>query len=673
MEKTIQNIPFLRIVIALAFGIYLGSAFPVINTYFTLITIFIFTSTAFIINKIYKFSLQTIFGITITIIFIATGFYLYNEYNQKPIFYEDGIFDATILEQPQEKANSYQTVANINFIKKDNIEILTNEQVIIYFSKENIIENLQPGNVILFNRNPQQIKNFGNPYEFDYKKYLERKKIYRQVYLNNQNWEITSTKKNSIVITAGKTRQKLLNIYQKLPIDENELEILSALTLGYKRDLDPETKRVFSSAGAMHVLAVSGLHVGIIFWIIIFMFGYLRKQKSGRIIFAIISIVSLWGYAFLTGLSPSVMRATTMFTIFIFSETIQRRSNIYNSLAASAFILLIINPNNLFETGFQLSFSAVFGIVFLQPKLSSIITIKGKIPLFFWNLLCISIAAQISTVPFTLYYFGQFPSYFWLTNIIIIPAITVLIPLGILLLFISSVPIIANIIATIVNSIIKFIFYLLTYIEQLPYSVLNTSISTTQEILLIILIITFFIILKYKRIIYLQLALLCVFFFTFYSAYQSFTFRNKNELIVYNNSENATLELIHGKYNFIVTEKELQKDDQTTKAIELTSRKRKLFQPQYLTFNDSVINNHLYLQNGVIYFEGKVIIVENHERYNQINSPCIVLNPPRKLKNNIDIHNSEIIITNKSYLNNTNNNNPVNQYATLETAFRKIW
>ena len=583
------------------------------------------------------------------------------------------MFEATILESPQEKTNSFQSVAKITSFISNETFIPANEQVIAYFSKTSEAKNLTPGSIILFNSNPQQIKNFGNPYEFDYKKYLERKKIYRQVYLDENSWLATKYQQKSIIVIAEKTRQKLLNIYQKLPIDEKEFEILSALTLGYKRDLDPETKRVFSSAGAMHVLAVSGLHVGIIFWIIIIMFGYLRKQKSGRIIFTIISILTLWGYAFITGLSPSVMRAASMFSILILGETLQRKPNIYNSLAASAFILLLINPNNLFESGFQLSYSAVFGIVFLQPKLSSLLSIEHKIPKFFWDLLCVSIAAQIATVPFILYYFGQFPMYFWLTNMIIIPAVMVLIPFGMFLLFISFIPIIANFSAVVVNSIIKSIYFLLSHIELLPYSVLNVAITRSQQIFLIVIILTFFLILKSKKIIYLHFAFLAITIFIGLTIFQNIKYQNKNELIVYNNPDNATLQLIRGKINFIVSENEINADDQVKKAIGNTILKRKLFQPQYFTFNDTIVSNDIYIGNGIIYFEGKTILVGNHEINGKIINPDMILNPSFSVNVNFNDGNRDIILTNRIYNNSVTNNETAAHYKAFETAYRKIW
>ncbi len=627
-----------------------------------------------IIQRIYTFRLQIIFGIIINLFFLITGIYIFQAYNRKPNFYEDGYFTATLLDLPQEKTNSYEAVAKINTFTRNDTAFHTHEQIIIYFSKENDLNNLQPGNILLFKTNPQRIKNFGNPYEFDYRKYLERKKIYRQVYLNEKSWIKTKYTRNSLPLLAERTRQKLLNIYKELPIDNRELEILSALTLGYKRDLDPETKHVFSSAGAMHVLAVSGLHVGIIFWIIVLLLGYLRKHKNGRIIFTTVAIFLLWCYAFITGLSPSVTRATTMFSIFILGETLHRKSNVYNSLAASAFFLLLINPNNLFETGFQLSYSAVFGIAYLQPKISSPIKVKNKILLFFRDLLTVSIAAQITTTPFTLYYFGQFPSYFWLTNLIIIPAIMVLIPLGIFLLVISGVPVLSGITSLIINAMIKFIFHLLSYIEQLPFSVLHITISETQQIILIAIALTFFILIKYKRTFYLHLTLVETLILIFTIIFQNISNLNKNELIIYNNTENATLELIHNKLSFVISEKDLMADDRIQSAIKQTAQKRHLMSPQFFTVNDTVVNQFLFLKNGIVYFEGKTVIFggnqNNDEKYIH---PDIIINPVKTAGIKPNYTNEEIVITNKRFILNGDINKIPSHNTTFETAFRKIW
>lgn len=636
MEKSVQQIPFLRPTVLLAFGILIGSIldFPI------LLLLTISASLFFIllfINKNYTFRIFTLFGIGIHLLFIFIGLLIYEIYNTRPVFIENGNYTATILEKPQEKKNSYKSVIKLSTIKNDSTIFQSNEKILIYFEKHNRAKKLIPGDNIIFSTTPQQIKNYGNPFEFDYKKYLERKKIYRQLYLATNSWQYSeSTSKPTLTIRAEQFREKLLEIYRSQKLGKNELEILSALTLGYKRDLDPETKRVFSASGAMHILAVSGLHVGIIFWVITLLFGFLRKQNTGRLLFVIISIVLLWSYAFITGLSPSVMRASTMFSIFVIGENISRKPNSYNSLAASAMFLLLFNPNNLFEVGFQLSYSAVFGILFLQSKLSKLITVNNKFLKFFWTLLTVSIAAQISTFPLTAFYFNQFPTYFWITNLIIIPAVMVLIPLGISLLIFAKVPILSVIISSVVQFIIKWCYIILSQIEQFPFSVHEISVHTIQLFFLLGALFSLYLFLKSYRVKYLKAILA----FVLSISISSFALQNQTnrttKIIVYNNPKNPTIQLIRGKTNYIFSEQKLKNPSNILNAIKNTNLKLRLDYPTLCTFNDSVKNEFLLLKKRVLIFEGKTILFnKNLSNFEKSISADLIINPKsfNRLKN----------------------------------------
>lgn len=264
MERTFQNIPFLRITIALAVGIISGSHFHV-NPYLCLLLLTLTLILLVLLNLKYKYGFNRFFGPGIHFFFIIAGILVTQFNNQKPVFAEKGIYTATIVETPLEKANSWKSIAKIEEVSHSDTVFLINETVIVYFAKNDLIKELQAGDVIVFDTPPQQVENKNNPYEFDYKKYLERNRIYRQVYLSTEHWEKTGEKNLTLICKAELMREKLLQIYRKQALDENELEILSALTLGYKRELDPETKRIFTSSGTMHVLAVSGLHIAIVF------------------------------------------------------------------------------------------------------------------------------------------------------------------------------------------------------------------------------------------------------------------------------------------------------------------------------------------------------------------------------------------------------------------------
>ncbi len=674
MEKTIQQIPFLRSTILLAFGIYISQIIDFKISVLLTISITLFF-VLLLINRNYTFRNSLFLGTGIHMLFILIGILIFEIYNTKPNFIEDSIYSATILEKPQEKRNSYKSVIKLSGVKNGSTLFQSNEKILVYFEKHNRVKKLNPGDNIIFSNSPQQIKNYGNPFEFDYKKYLQRKKIYRQLYLAANNWKNTPTTLSpTITIRAEQFREKLLDIYRSQNLGKNELEILSALTLGYKRDLDPETKRVFSASGAMHILAVSGLHVGIVFWVITMFFGFLRKQKQGRILFVIVSVILLWAYAFITGLSPSVMRASTMFTIFVIGENINRKPNSYNSLAASAMFLLLFNPNNLFEVGFQLSYSAVFGILFLQPKFSKLITVKNKFLKFFWTLFTISIAAQIATFPITTFYFNQFPTYFWITNLIIIPAVMVLIPLGISLLIVAKVSILSTIISALLQFIIKWCYIILAQIEQLPFSVCEVSVHQIQLILLLGVLFSFYLFLKSYRVKFVKVTLVFVLFTAISSLALQIIQNKTTQIIVYNNPANSTIQLIRGRTNFVISEFKLEDSSNILNMLKNTNLNLNLDCPTFFTQNDSVKNNFLIIKNSILIFEGKTILFNKNISGLKKSIPLnIIVNP--KQYNNLESRISEsttIIYDKKTYRKENNGFNRIFQTSKLG-AFVKNW
>ena len=673
MKQTLQNIPFLRITIALTIGIVTGNYFHLNQT-----LIFAFLGVLLIgllwLNKNYRYTFNIYFGLGIQIFFVLVGILITQQHNQKPELFEKGTFMAVVLETPLEKQNSYKSLLQIEAVSYSDSILPTKETVIAYFSKTDSIAELTAGDIIVFDNPPQTIENSNNPYEFDYKNYLEKKLIYRQVYIPANNFLKTRQTKKSISIWAEQTREKLLQIYRSQPIDETEFEILSALTLGYKRELEPETKRIFSASGASHVLAVSGLHIGIVFYLITLFFGFLRRIKNGRFLFMLISITTLWTYAFITGMSPSVMRAATMFSIFAIGENLNRRSNIYNLLAASAIILLLINPNNLFDIGFQLSYTAVFGIVFLQPKLDKMIFVRNKILKFFWMLVTVSLAAQIATFPITSYYFGQFPTYFWLTNTFIIPAVMVLIPIGILLLFVSTVPVISTILAFLLNYILKITYFLLSSIYQLPFSVFNISIEPYQFLFLITTVGFAFVFIKNQKIFYLKASLFSIFVVLFTTIVLTIYQLKQTEIIVYNTGKNTAIQLINGKLNYIVTNEKLTNEEKWFHPGNITSRALRLNPPVFVESQDSISNEYLKMKNKFFIFGGKSFSFNqnlNESKNNKL--PDFIINPTFPDAGIVDSKRNTIIITNKSFFTKKHSFPGEIHNTAIKGAFRKKW
>ena len=564
----------------------------------------------FALNLKYSYSSAIYFGLFVHLFFILTGILITTVNNKTPVFHEQGIYSAILLEKPQEKTNSYKSRAEITAVFKNDSIIGTSEKIIIYFAKDSVVKGLQAGQVILIGKTPQtiNINNKGNPYEFDYRKYLSLQKIYRQVFVSDKDWQTTGKSVFSLSSSAEKIRDKLLDIYRTQKIDSTEFEILAALTLGYTRELDPETKQVFSQSGTMHVLSVSGLHVAIIFWVINLLFGFFKKFKNGKAVFTIVTLSLLWFYAFITGLSPSVLRSTAMFSIFILGENLQRKPQIYNSLAASAFILLLINPNNLFDVGFQLSYAALFGIVFLQPKFENLIKIQHKTGKYFWSLLTVSFAAQITTFPITTWYFGQFPTYFWLSNLFIIPAVAFLTPAGIGLLFVSKFPFISGIVSFIVNYSIKIVFSLLEMVDRLPFAVLQSDISLPGLIFLGCAFFTIFVFLENGSVNYLKSFLLFILFLSISSFYIDFNQRNSKQVIVYNYPENPMLHILSGKDNYLISEKKIDTGQLYFEPFLPVVKKMKLNPPVFLCACDTFSDNRIKLNDRLIGFNDKIIV-----------------------------------------------------------------
>jgi competence protein ComEC len=363
-----------------------------------------------------------------------------------------------------------------------------------------------------------------------------------------------------------------------------------------------------------------------------------------------------------------------MFSIFVVGDNLNRRSNTYNSLAASALLLFLINPNNLFEVGFQLSYSAVFGIVFLQPRLSKLIRLNNKVLRFFWSLLTVSIAAQIATFPLTTFYFNQFPTYFCITNLIVIPAVMILIPMGMMLLIFSTVAVISGFLSYILQFLIETIYGILQYIEHLPHSTGEISIQPTELILLLGILLSGFLLIHSFKASYIKVMLLFLLAFCTSALVFKINQLNKREIIVYNTPHNLTAQLICGKENIIISESQIEENDNIQNIIQNTNRKLKLNSPLFLTQNDSVSNNHFYYKKGLIIFNKKIFLF-NPEISNLSTtiSPNLLIVGERCNLSEETVSTSTSTITNKRYFHSKITNSKQFHNTTTQGAFIENW
>lgn len=549
-EKFLHQTPFFRFILPLIAGILFQINFQLIgDSLHYILYSFILVTILFIILKLpTSFLLNKVWGLLASLTLFVLGMQLI-QFKQKSENYfnnTEHTFIATIIEQPEEKANSVKTILKINLLK-DSLKWKENDsRILCYFQKDSSALNLKLGDQIITRTYLNDITFSGNPYTFNYKNYLKYKEIYNQCYIKTNRYKITAHNQGSkIRLLSNKIRLNLLNIYKNNNIKGDDLSVLAALTLGYKSELTPEIKESFSASGAMHILAVSGLHVGIIFIILCKLLFFLNKNKYGKILQSLIIIIVLFFYAFLTGLSDSVLRATIMFTFISIGKMFTRQVNIYNTISASAFILLIINPYSIMNVGFQLSYAAVISIVFFQPKIYSLLNFRRTIPDYIWQLITVAIAAQIGTFPITLHYFNQFPVYFILSNIIIIPLAIIIIYIAIVLFTISF----SKILTFYVSIVLKYVTHTLNncvnIIEQLPFSKIDHILVDHYQILiLLVIIITVSFFMITKRINYFRYAILLLSGFIIYNIVSTYLRSKESVFTVHNVSGISAIDYI---------------------------------------------------------------------------------------------------------------------------------
>lgn len=455
-------------------------------------------------------------------------------------------YTAIIIDLPQKKARSYAYKVRL----KDSGKV-----IICYFSDDNISENLKVGDTFTFFSQVQPFKSRGNLDEFNYARYMYNKGYSGMTFVRPDRWEKEEASSNNLFIKAAQCRQYILIMYESLDLTIDEYAMLSALTLGYTDALSDEVVESFRATGVAHILAVSGMHVMIIFIVITSLLGFVSQHSKYYWIKQVIIILSLWTYVFVIGFPPSALRACIMLTVFCVASIGKVRSYSYNTLFVTAFLMLVWNPLWLFDIGFQLSFLAVLSMLFFMPIFSKIVPVRNKYLRYFRDIFNVSFSVQLGVFPLCLYYFGTFPVYFFITNLIIIPLITLAIYNAVLILFLSVVGLFNASVASLLCYLPIQLFKLLvqgttavsSFFEHLPFASLQgLKPSFIGLILLWIIVISmssFFIKRKPKALI---ASLICVLVFIGLGIKR--TIDKKNTLVVYNRAK-STQVIYHTGYS----------------------------------------------------------------------------------------------------------------------------
>ncbi|MDR6781704.1 competence protein ComEC [Pedobacter africanus] len=344
----------------------------------------------------------------------------------------------------------------------------------------------------------------GSPAEFDVKSWLASRNIYHQTFLKQTDLvKLNSNNGHSLIRYALKLREKQVAFYRKIIKNEEAFALVATLILGYRSDLSTETLNIYSKTGTIHALSVSGMHVGLIYLVLNWMLFFLNGSRTLKYIKTLLILILIWAYSLLTGFSPSILRSAIMLSVFIIARLFDKRANSYNVIAFAAFCLLLYNPFLIWDIGFQLSFLAVLGLMYLQPDIYAWLAFKNPLLDKIWAATTMSAAAQLTTYPLSIYYFHQFPLCFLISNLFIMIPVTLILYIGIITLLFKI-----ECLGPLLEALIRFTNTGLNKIAELPFSgISGIWISKTELLLLCVTIICFVMAMQHyqKRLLFVSL------------------------------------------------------------------------------------------------------------------------------------------------------------------------
>ncbi len=555
--------PFLRLVMAFSVGIVLGghltSLRPVMV--FGVMTGLLLVE-ALLIRFRKSYRRLWISGILMLMLFVLAGYLRTRalEVGEVPdASVSEGYYLATVSELPTERDRSVRVLLELRGFLEEDGERPIAGKVMAYLEKTDAALELDYGEMLAFRAPIEAVAPPLNPEEFDYRTYLLRRGVAGRVYLKGGDWLAVGVNDgNPLLAFALRLRASLLAVLQRNGITEDEFGVGAAILLGYDDSLPAQVRQNYVAAGAMHILCVSGMHVGIIYMLASFVLGLMGKGRKREAFKRVLLLLLIWFYALLTGLSPSILRSTFMITLLVFGTLVHRKGFTLNSMAASAFLLLLANPNNLYAVGFQLSYAAVTGIFLLQRPIYQWFFVQNKLLDKAWEITAVSLAAQVATMPFTVYYFQQCTPYFWLSNLLMTPASFVVILTGMFLFLVSWVPWLSGWVGTLLWGGLRGMNGIVSWIERLPLSVIKGLYMNDLEFalsLLLLLLVMLWVQLGKKRM--LKELLVVGVAFVLVMAFRSERAARQQRMAVYALRNHTAVDFVEGTSHLLLCDEAL--------------------------------------------------------------------------------------------------------------------
>lgn len=626
--------PMLRLLLFLVLGIVISGFFPDGNEWYYILSCFFIILFAVMVVAVHmriSYAYRWGIGIVIGLLFTIIGVFLVKSQTQNiPKFTttHPTALLVNVIDNPTVTQQTVKAVVEIKGSESDTLNMLKTIRVLVYFEKSLQSHDIIYGDDLIVSGVLKTPTKPLNPLEFDYGKYLERGKIHYVTYVKTGCWEkVGYSPANYIIAFAGKLRQKLLSLLAENGMDKDDYSVAAAIILGYDDTMEQNIRQNYVRAGAMHILCVSGLHVGIIFLVVNFLLGISLRGVKTEIPKAILLLLTIWFYAVITGLSPSVQRAAIMLSVIIIGNLIKRNKDTYNSIAASALLLLISDPMLIYNIGFQLSYAAVAGIVTFQKPLYNMFYIKNMFLDKIWEITALAFSAQLATFPLAIYYFHFFPSWFWLTNLFTFPLSFAIIIAGFVFMILSWIPVAGVAAGTIVAGLIYILNLLIDAVKYLPYSGIDgVYFSIPMLIVVYLFVISVFMVLfarKYNHIKYVVVLILLIIGINFYHTKVD----NNPSIAVFSVRNHMVLAAITEDKSIIISDTLVTNDCSI-----LEYNLKNYFSKRGIALSENIVSvdkncddNIFYLKDNILLFRDVRVLINNASTYcNKTNSVLFV-------------------------------------------------
>lgn len=515
-----KPLPFIRLLMPFTIGILAGFYYAQAQLFHFSWMFSLFSGLA-LVGLAYRQPLHLVwerrYGALMTLFWLAFGYawtYRHDERRDPQHFAQAAAIEyiAVVAQPPQQYSSSERAPLRIEaYSDSAGVWHRCAGQLLATFALDSTTVPLAYGDRLLLRARPQPIESAKNPYSFDPQWFYGLQNIHYNTYISaNDRQRLESGQGSWLWTLVYDWRAVLLDLLQQHLGDGDEYGVGAALLFGVRDDLSYDLKNAYSDTGATHILAVSGMHVGILAYIWGWLLAWWKPRRQWiRAIKTTLLLGVIWLFVFLAGASPSVLRAGVMFSFICGAQLLDRRANIYNTLASSAFVLLLQHPYTLFDVGFQLSYLAVLGIVLLERPIHRLWYAPNALLRAAWKMTAVSLAAQLVTTPISLYYFHQFPVSFWLSGLIAIPLSSAALPIGMALLVFHWIPPLADLLGWLLWANIWLMNAFIYFVQQLPYSVIEGIWIVKWEMLCWYgVLFSFFIAIKYQRKIGLKIGLL---------------------------------------------------------------------------------------------------------------------------------------------------------------------